>query len=484
MTALGLRSGQHLAFSPRTRRAFTPAQLGGLAFWYDAARSPVVASAGAVERWDDLSGNGNHAAQTTSAKRPSLSADAEGRAVLRFDGSNDSLEVPPPDMSGGLTLFVAWRIRTALDFRAIFSASSATASSNVDFFDWQQAAAADKAFQLFGKSGEADSLVATTPDSTEIQYAVITIGGGSATIRDLNGEVTDTHDGSFGTPAEVRLGAQFNGGTGAEQNHAELDLYELGLVTRVLDADDLARLEQYLRRRHDIAWNPLHIGADLAWWHDAKRGPFTLSGADVDQWDDISDHGRHWSQTGGARPQKTADAEGRDVIRFDGVDDNLAMGGTLPALEPFTAAVVYRVRERGDFQGVLSAAPSSGVDHEQFWTFQERTAASDEMQVFGRSSETSPDDLVLVRPDAGAVQIAVFKADAGSAELHDRDGADADAYLGSFGTPDQIVLGGRYDGGPFGFAAIDVLAAVGVGRALSGADIDRLVTWAARAWQV
>ena len=50
--------------------------------------------------------------------------------------------------------------------------------------------------------------------------------------------------------------------------------------------------------------------------------------------------------------------------------------------------------------------------------------------------------------------------------LRDVLGSSTDAYDGGFGTPAEIVLGGRYDGAPFGYAAIDVLATVGASRAL------------------
>ena len=42
------------------------------------------------------------------------------------------------------------------------------------------------------------------------------------------------------------------------------------------------------------------------------------------------------------------------IVQFDGVDDFLALAGPLPALEPFSVGVVYRVRDRGDFTGILS----------------------------------------------------------------------------------------------------------------------------------
>ncbi|MGH6885646.1 MAG: hypothetical protein ACREGK_06190, partial [Geminicoccales bacterium] len=92
MTAL--RLGPRLGLSRRRGRRspgaapFAPDQLAGLAFWYDAVQSPVVESGGIVEQWQDLSGNGNHAAQSNGAQRPAKTIDVAGRQVLRFDGTD------------------------------------------------------------------------------------------------------------------------------------------------------------------------------------------------------------------------------------------------------------------------------------------------------------------------------------------------------------------------------------------------------------
>ena len=150
--------------------------------------------------------------------------------------------------------------------------------------------------------------------------------------------------------------------------------------------------------------------------------------------------------------------------------------------EPFSAAVVYRIRARGDFDGVLTAAPPAGADHVDFWTFREATGGSLEMELFGRSAES--DQLSLNSADYGAAQIAVWTADGGTAELRGGAGSSIDTYGGSLGAPTEIVLGGRYAGAPFGYAAIDVLATLGVTRALSATDQARLVAWANGKWSL
>jgi hypothetical protein len=104
------------------------------------------------------------------------------------------------------------------------------------------------------------------------------------------------------------------------------------------------------------------------------------------------------------------------------------------------------------------------------------------MQLLGRSAEANPLSLTLA--DSSAAQVAVWAVGSGTGELRDGAGSSTDTFAGSFGGPSGIVLGGRYAGAPFGYAAIDVLATVGAARALSTADQQRLVAWATARWSL
>ena len=148
MTVLGLRASGRLNISPQRRSLatpFLPTRLPGLAFWYDGSLSGY---AGGI--WQDISGNGNHAAQPTSARRPAKTVDGAGRNLLRFDGTDDALLVGnPPDLSAGLTVFVVYRVRTPVDFRGIFTASAATGVDHEQFFTLQYEQAANHRIQVF-----------------------------------------------------------------------------------------------------------------------------------------------------------------------------------------------------------------------------------------------------------------------------------------------------------------------------------------------
>jgi hypothetical protein len=276
------------------------------------------------------------------------------------------------------------------------------------------------------------------------------------------------------------LGARYN--QGAPFNFGAVDLCEVGLYARELSPAERDQVEAYLKQRHGLAWNPRFIGKDLAWFHDADASAFILSGDQVDQWSDLSGKARHWSSTSTDRPVKTTDGSGRSVVRFDGVDDLLALSGPLPALQPFSVGIVCRMRERGDFTGIISAAPAAGADHVDFWTFRNTSAASFDLELFGRSAELDP--LSLADDDSGAMQVAVWALASGAGTLRSVVGASTDSYGGIFGTPANIVLGGRYDSAPFGYAAVDLLATIGAARSLSTADQQRLIEWASARWSL
>lgn len=80
---------------------------------YDATSGgSLVAADGAVARWEDKSGNGRHATQSTSANRPlRKTASINSLDALLFDGSNDSFSFSGniENASGHVSLFVVAR---------------------------------------------------------------------------------------------------------------------------------------------------------------------------------------------------------------------------------------------------------------------------------------------------------------------------------------------------------------------------------------
>lgn len=67
-----------------------PSTIPGLKLWLDATRGITKDGSNKVSQWDDLSGEANHATQTSDANKPtweSPSSGVNGNAALAFDGS-------------------------------------------------------------------------------------------------------------------------------------------------------------------------------------------------------------------------------------------------------------------------------------------------------------------------------------------------------------------------------------------------------------
>jgi hypothetical protein len=255
MTALGLRSSGRLGLSSRRRARFTvppesPEQINSLAFWYDAEASPTIETGGAIERWDDLSGNGNHAGQTTTEERPIKAVDTAGRHVIRFDGIDDTLAITSlPSLAGGITLFLVFVVRTRSDFSGIVSAAAATGVDHEAFFSLQNASAESGQFQWLGQSAGLDPLLIERDDHGTIGFAILSAAAGNATFEDLDGQESDGYDGAFAAPDQIIVASHYNNGT---LGYSAVDVHELGLYTRALTAGERVALSNYLKNKYGL----------------------------------------------------------------------------------------------------------------------------------------------------------------------------------------------------------------------------------------
>ena len=108
---------------------FTPDTISGLQLWLDASDTSTLydATAGgslvttdgaAVARWQDKSGNNRHFTQTTANARPLLKTSIKnGKNVIRFDGTNDTLGLSNATLTNNIsavTMFAVFRSTRSL----------------------------------------------------------------------------------------------------------------------------------------------------------------------------------------------------------------------------------------------------------------------------------------------------------------------------------------------------------------------------------
>jgi hypothetical protein len=83
--------------SPRLLRplasGFNPKSIAGLSLWLDAADASTITVSTGVSVWADKSGNGRNAAQATGGKQPAYSSTINGKNVVTFQGTDDTMQI-------------------------------------------------------------------------------------------------------------------------------------------------------------------------------------------------------------------------------------------------------------------------------------------------------------------------------------------------------------------------------------------------------
>lgn len=109
-----------------------------LQLWLKADAGITTNAAGHVTGWNDQSGKNNHAAQTDETLAPALVANAlNAKPVLRFDGTDDYLEVPDSDslsITGDITTFFVVNFDDFATFRAVWAKTAGNQPGPNDWY--------------------------------------------------------------------------------------------------------------------------------------------------------------------------------------------------------------------------------------------------------------------------------------------------------------------------------------------------------------
>jgi hypothetical protein len=111
---------------------------GGLQLWVKADVGVTTSPAGNVLQWLDQSGAGNNAVQLDETKAPVLTNNAvNGRPALRFDGTDDYLDVPDSDsisITGDITSIFVTKFTDFGTFRAVWGKTAGNLPAPTDFY--------------------------------------------------------------------------------------------------------------------------------------------------------------------------------------------------------------------------------------------------------------------------------------------------------------------------------------------------------------
>jgi hypothetical protein len=182
---------------------YDPSDLSTL-FKGDAGTDPVTADGDAVSRMLDKSGRGNHATQTTVAKRP-LYRTGAGLFWLEFDGTADSMITPSITPGADKMQTFTGLLKTDSAPRMVFETSNNATSNNGSFYVLAGEDNVARYTALGGGTGAASASVRVarlTAASSYPETSVITstadIAGDSVHIR-KNGVEGTAATGDMGT---------------------------------------------------------------------------------------------------------------------------------------------------------------------------------------------------------------------------------------------------------------------------------------------
>ncbi|MFN8285123.1 MAG: PKD domain-containing protein [Chitinophagales bacterium] len=251
---------------------FNPASLPNLTLWLAADTATQLGSVG-VSQWGDISGNGYHAQQITSASQPLLIPDVallNHKPVLRFDGSNDSLYGIYPNGVGSSSLSVFMIVKG----NSVISAQGIFLKLNTD----------NSGFQLKESGSTPQYLQIKNNGSVQNTQGLLPAGYPYTiveAIKELNVKVLPYMNGQqvsaqpltlvsspFPAGSNYSLGSKFNSPFNG-------DMAEVLIYKTALDTTNRRLVENYLYNKYAP---PVNLGPDI---HEAyKLCPIVLDAGD------------------------------------------------------------------------------------------------------------------------------------------------------------------------------------------------------------
>lgn len=223
--------------------AFDPSSISGLQVWLK-ANALSLNDNDPVSSWTDFSGTSNHAVQSNGSKKPVYKTGiANGKAVVRFDGSNDILEFTT-ELSHPASIFIVAATASTPGNGDLFIGDSGSAGGGIILWassnnssNW---GTIDTNFTIIN-SGE--NLVTGVFNLLELTTTV------GALFIYRNGVQKGTSNAqSYGGPGpNSSLGAQDNG-----SGFVDCDIAEVLVYNTVLSGTDRGHVEGYLMGKYNL----------------------------------------------------------------------------------------------------------------------------------------------------------------------------------------------------------------------------------------
>lgn len=213
---------------------------GSLALWLDAEDSSTITLNGStVSQWSDKSGNGRNAVRAAATNQPTYTTSGlNGKPVLTFDGTNDSMQVDLTFLAG-----------TSYSVSAVFARSSA---ANANYFIGggdgatnQQLVVGWAANTTFLYAQYNNDLAASVPAYTAPTPLLLTLSLDTDVGRSMYSDGSLLVSNTNKTPLITNTGGLLGSWSGAAVGYAGY-LAELVFTNNALSSGNRQKLEGYL----------------------------------------------------------------------------------------------------------------------------------------------------------------------------------------------------------------------------------------------
>ena len=233
------------------------------ALWLDAAdASTITESSGAVNQWNDKSGNRRNFAQATSGNRPAYASSIiNNKPVIRFDGSNDVLTAPDFLGGSGYVSFVgvgAFRSLTSTNQRLVGVDAAISLGGQAAMYIL--VISSGNVFSVQGRRVQSDSIGITNQSSAAVTTPVLLEGINDYVNTDqflrVNGSIVASNT-NFQTSGTLESGLLpvHIGARNDALAPATLDLGELLCFTTDPGTSTRQRIEGYLAHKWGLTAN-------------------------------------------------------------------------------------------------------------------------------------------------------------------------------------------------------------------------------------
>lgn len=333
-----------------------------IVLWLDAAdTSTIEESGGAVSQWNDKSGNGNNATQSSAPLKPTTNATTRnGYNVIDFDGSN-SMTLPSAlyTIPNGPNTVFAVSV-TTLDTTAQRIINMA--ETNSTRFSIQYVNVSQRCFFI---SDDTAGQVITLDNIVKTNWNIFQ-GGREGTLMEFSANGAPELSNALAND-ESGIDSAVIGSFEGSTDFLNGSIAEIIVYDRYLSDAEKGAVERYLANKWDIGIvAPSNISSLQLWLDAADTSTITSASGAVSQWNDKSGNDYHVTQTTAAKKPTTGASlhNGNNILTFDGGDTLEIPSGifSIPNGDNTIFVVAKRNTETGSGELVVNM-DSSGTNN-------------------------------------------------------------------------------------------------------------------------